>query len=86
MQLSSAQLASHHRRSWPGLESFRGRVVHAKDFGHAGDLRDERVLVIGTSSSAEDIAAQCVKFGCQSLTLSWRSAPMEFACPTPATH
>ena len=38
-------------------------------------------MVIGTSYSAEDIASQCYKYGCKSVTCSWRTAPMGFHWP-----
>ena len=61
---------------FPGFEKFEGRILHAHDFRDALEFQDKDILVIGTSYSAEDIASQCYKYGCKSVTCSWRTAPM----------
>ena len=66
---------------FPGMEAFQGRILHAHDFRSAKNFKDQRILVIGTSYSAEDIASQCYKYGVKSVHLSWRTAPMEFHWP-----
>ncbi len=37
---------------FPGLESFRGRVLHTAEWDHDHDLTGERVGVVGTGASA----------------------------------
>jgi hypothetical protein len=44
-----------------GVESFPGRVLHAHDFRDALEFKGKRMLLVGTSYSAEDIGSQ-VKF------------------------
>lgn len=66
---------------FPGFESFEGRVLHAHDFRDACEFTGKDILVIGTSYSAEDIASQCYKYGCKSVTCSWRTNPMGFHWP-----
>ena len=66
---------------FPGMETFQGRIMHAHDFRSAETFKDQRVLVIGTSYSAEDIASQCYKYGVKSVHCSWRTAPMGFHWP-----
>eukprot|EP00947_MAST-08B_sp_MAST-8B-sp1_P003359 g3359.t1 len=66
---------------FPGFESFEGRVLHAHDFRDACEFTGKDILIIGTSYSAEDISSQCYKYGCKSVTLSWRTAPMGFHWP-----
>ncbi|MGI9389844.1 MAG: NAD(P)/FAD-dependent oxidoreductase, partial [Boseongicola sp.] len=39
------------------------------------------ILIIGTSYSAEDIGSQCWKYGCKSVTVSHRTAPMGYKWP-----
>ena len=39
------------------------------------------LLIIGTSYSAEDIGSQCWKYGCKSITVSHRTAPMGYKWP-----
>ena len=64
-----------------GFSSFGGRVMHAHDFRDALEFKDKDILVVGTSYSAEDIASQCHKYGCKSVTISYRTAPMDFHWP-----
>ena len=39
------------------------------------------ILILGTSYSAEDIGSQCWKYGCKSVTVAHRTAPMGFDWP-----
>ena len=64
-----------------GFSSFNGRILHSHDFRDAMEFVDQDILVIGTSYSAEDIGAQCYKYGCKSVTVSHRTAPMGFHWP-----
>ena len=64
-----------------GLEGFNGRVLHAHDFRDALEFKDKDILIIGTSYSAEDIGSQCWKYGCKSVTVSHRTAPMGYKWP-----
>jgi trimethylamine monooxygenase len=59
-----------------GFESFKGRVLHAHDFRDALEFKDQDILIVGTSHSAEDIGSQCWKYGAKSITVSHRTAPM----------
>lgn len=59
--------------SFEGIETFPGSVEHAHDFRGAEMLADKRVLMIGSSYSAEDIGVQAYKMGARSVTLSYRS-------------
>ena len=64
-----------------GFEGFNGRVLHAHDFRDAVEFKDKDILVVGTSYSAEDIASQCYKYGCKSITISHRTSPISFHWP-----
>ncbi len=64
-----------------GFESYNGRVLHAHDFRDALEFHDKDILIVGTSYSAEDIGSQCWKYGCKSITVSHRTAPMGFKWP-----
>ncbi len=66
---------------FPGFTSFNGRVLHAHDFRDALEFKDKDILIIGTSYSAEDIGSQCWKYGCKSVTVSHRTAPMGYNWP-----
>ena len=65
-----------------GFSTFEGRILHAHDFRSAVEFRDKDVLIIGSSSSAEDIGLQCWKYGAKSITVSYRSAPMGYNWPS----
>lgn len=64
-----------------GFEKFPGRILHAHDFRDAMEFKDQDILLIGTSYSAEDIGSQCWKYGAKSLTVSYRTQPMGFKWP-----
>jgi trimethylamine monooxygenase len=64
-----------------GVEKFPGRVMHAHDFRDAREFTGKRLLVVGASYSAEDIALQCHKYGAQHVTMCWRTKPMGFHWP-----
>ena len=46
---------------FPGIEKFPGRVMHAHDFRDACEFEGKRLLLVGSSYSAEDIGMQCIK-------------------------
>ncbi len=64
-----------------GIEKFSGRVIHAHDFRDAAEFKGQRLLIIGASYSAEDIALQSFKYGAKAVTCSYRSTPMNFNWP-----
>lgn len=66
---------------YPGFESFNGRILHAHDFRDAREFADKDILILGTSYSAEDIGSQCWKYGCKSVTVAHRTAPMGYDWP-----
>jgi len=66
---------------YPGFTKFGGRILHAHDFRDALEFKDKDILIIGTSYSAEDIGSQCWKYGCKSITVSHRTAPMGYDWP-----
>ncbi|PWE33781.1 potassium transporter [Maritimibacter sp. 55A14] len=66
---------------YPGFESFNGRILHAHDFRDAREFIGKEILILGTSYSAEDIGSQCWKYGCKSVTVAHRTAPMGFKWP-----
>lgn len=64
-----------------GFDSFPGRILHAHDVRDAQEFAGKDLLVMGSSYSAEDIALQCKKYGCRSVTITYRTAPMGFRWP-----
>jgi len=69
-----------------GIEKFPGRVMHAHDFREANEFAGKRLLLIGSSYSAEDIALQCIKYGAKQVICSWRTKPMGFNWPAEVTE
>ncbi|MFP5068701.1 flavin-containing monooxygenase [Pseudonocardia nantongensis] len=67
--------------SYPGFEQFPGRILHSHDFRDSQEFTGKDLLVVGSSYSAEDIALQTRKYGANSVTISYRSAPMGFPWP-----
>lgn len=59
-----------------GIENFPGAVMHAHDFRGADQFKDQRLLLIGSSYSAEDIGVQCYKHGSKSVTIAYRTNPI----------
>jgi trimethylamine monooxygenase len=66
---------------FPGLDEFEGRVQHAHNFRDAKEFKGQRLLIVGASYSAEDLALQCLKFGAKSVVCTWRTKPMGFNWP-----
>ncbi|KGK78094.1 potassium transporter [Thalassobacter stenotrophicus] len=64
-----------------GFDQFPGRVLHAHDFRDAVEFKDQDILIIGTSYSAEDIGSQLWKYGANSITVSHRTAAMGYDWP-----
>lgn len=64
-----------------GLEAFPGRILHAHDFRDALEFKNEDILLVGSSYSAEDIGTQCYKYGTKSVTISYRSQPLGYEWP-----
>ncbi len=79
--VASGHFSTPNVPHFPGVEEFAGRVLHAHDFRNAEEFAGKRLLIIGSSYSAEDIALQCKKYGAQSVTVSHRTAPMGFKWP-----
>ena len=46
--------------------------MHSHDFRDAKEFQGRRLLVVGSSYSAEDLAMQTVKYGAESVICSYR--------------
>ena len=55
--------------------------MHSHDFRNALEFKDKRLLIIGSSYSAEDIALQSLKYGANSVTCTYRTGAMGFDWP-----
>ncbi|MDE0110895.1 MAG: NAD(P)/FAD-dependent oxidoreductase [Albidovulum sp.] len=79
--VASGHFSTPNVPEFPGFDSFNGRILHAHDFRDAREFKDQKLLLIGTSYSGEDIGSQCWKYGCKSVTVSHRTAPMGYKWP-----
>ncbi|MBS0565665.1 MAG: NAD(P)/FAD-dependent oxidoreductase [Proteobacteria bacterium] len=80
--VASGHFSTPNVPEFQGMASFNGRVLHAHDFRDAREFAGQDILIVGTSYSAEDIGSQCWKYGCKSVTVSYRTAPMGFKWPS----
>lgn len=67
--------------SFEGLDDFKGHVLHAKDVKHIGVFKGKRMLIIGSSYSAEDLSLQGLKYGVKSIIISYRTQPLGYKWP-----
>ena len=79
--VASGHFSTPNVPHYEGFESFNGRILHAHDFRDAREFAKKDILILGTSYSAEDIGSQCWKYGCKSVTVAHRTAPMGFDWP-----
>lgn len=79
--IGSGHFTTPNVPDFAGIETFPGYIVHAHDFRGAEELAGKDVLLIGSSYSAEDIGVQAFKMGVNSITFSYRTAPMGFKWP-----
>src|SRR5213076_365414 len=79
--VATGHFSTPNMPSFEGFGQFPGRIMHSHDFRDAQEFAGKRLLVIGSSYSAEDIALQTKKYGAHSITISYRTAPMDFPWP-----
>ena len=63
-----------YRPLMPGLQDFRGQVLHSSEFTAATAYAGKRVIVIGTGVSGHDVAQELYSNGVQAVTLVQRSS------------
>ena len=59
----------------PGLDQFKGQILHSQDVKHMDPFKSKRILIIGARWSAEDLALQAFKYGSENVIISWRTMP-----------
>jgi putative flavoprotein involved in K+ transport len=59
---------------WPGLKSYKGRVVHSSEYRNPAALKAKNVLVVGPGNSGAEIAADLADAGV-AVTLAVRTPP-----------
>jgi putative flavoprotein involved in K+ transport len=61
--------------SWPGRESYAGRLAHSVTYANAAPYADQRVLVVGAGNSGAEIATDLTEHGAASVAISIRTPP-----------
>ena len=67
--------------NFEGFDTFEGRILHSHSYRNAYEFKDQNLLIIGSSYSGEDIGIQCWKFGCKSVTISYRNNKRDYKWP-----
>ncbi|HEV7595336.1 MAG TPA: NAD(P)/FAD-dependent oxidoreductase [Gemmatimonadaceae bacterium] len=60
---------------WPGMEDFKGRVLHSQQYSSGREFTGKRVLVIGIGNTGAEIAADLVEQGAARVAVAVRSTP-----------
>jgi putative flavoprotein involved in K+ transport len=60
---------------WPGMEDFRGRLLHSADYDSGARFAGRRTLVIGIGNSGAEIASDLVEQGAAYVAISVRTSP-----------
>ncbi|XP_060595937.1 trimethylamine monooxygenase-like [Ruditapes philippinarum] len=68
---------------FPGMEQFKGRILHSHDFRNPREFSGQRVLLIGAGYTGEDILLQCLKFGAKHVIMAYRTRPKGDTCIMP---
>ena len=63
---------------WPGLDGFTGTFGHVADYHGAGPFAGRRVLLVGSGTSAGEIAIDLVRDGAREVTMAMRTPPTIF--------
>jgi len=61
--MASGLSIDHYVPAWPGMDAFRGPVVHSGDYVDAEPYRDQRVLVVGFGNSGAEICIDLWEHG-----------------------
>ncbi|PZQ89899.1 MAG: monooxygenase [Leifsonia xyli] len=60
---------------WPGVERFRGKLVHASNYRNAAPFRGADVLVVGAGNTGAEIAVDLTEGGASRVRLAIRTPP-----------
>lgn len=79
--IASGHYSTPNVPEFDGLTNFHGRVIHSHDYRNPEEFAGQKLLVIGSSYSAEDIALQSIKYGAESVICSYRTHPLGLVWP-----
>lgn len=64
-----------HLPGWPGMDGFRGRLLHSSSYRSGAELAGRDVLVVGAGNSGAEIAVDLIEQGAARVRLSVRTPP-----------
>ncbi|CAF1382086.1 unnamed protein product, partial [Didymodactylos carnosus] len=79
--VATGHFSTPNMPEFDGTETFPGRILHSHDFRNAEEFIGQNILIIGNGYSGEDIALQCYKYGCKSVTISYHKTPKNYKWP-----
>ena len=79
--VSVGTFSSPNYSDLPGIDKFKGRVLHSKQVKHVNEFKGKRILIIGSFLSAEDLAVMLMKFGAESVVIAYKYRPLGFRWP-----
>ena len=74
--LATGPFGSPIRATFPGQDSFKGQIIHTSDHRSAAlmpDVRNKKITVIGSGTSAHDVAQDFVNHGAAAVTMVQRN-------------
>lgn len=60
---------------WPGLDSFSGKLVHARDYRNGAPYAGKKMLVVGIGNTGAEIATDLAEHGAADVLISVRTPP-----------
>lgn len=72
MIVANGHLSTPHIPAFEGLDSFQGMVLHSRDLRVPESFKDQTVVVVGKSYSAEDIVSLLYKYGAKRVIMTHR--------------
>jgi putative flavoprotein involved in K+ transport len=76
--LATGLNALPHLPRWPGIEDYRGELLHAASYLEPSAFRGRDVLIVGLGASGTDIALELARNGAQRVCISVRTSPLIF--------
>lgn len=73
--LATGQYDIPTQPTWPGQETYTGRLLHSAEYRTGSDYEGRRVLVIGVGNSGAEIAADLAEQGAAFVAVSVRTPP-----------
>lgn len=60
--------------AFPGMDIFKGRILHSCDFRAVSLFLGKKILILGAGRAAKDLAVTGVKFGADKIICSWKTS------------